>query len=897
MVYRFLSAQKRKLVYERYINDRLRKVDRLKDEFLANTSHELRTPLNGIIGLVDSLMDGAAGDLPPKAQKNLALVLSSGRRLANLVNDILDFSKLRHSSLDLHRKPVDIRALTDVVITLCEPLIARKNLKLINKIPTDTPPVDADEERLQQIMYNLIENGVKFTEQGTVIVGARVNDNALEVSVTDTGIGIAHEHFGIIFESFKQADSTIEKIYGGTGLGLAITKQLVELHDGLIWVMSEPGNGSVFLFTIPLSRDRRMGRVDPHLAAIRRHMTLPSEALLLESAMTPSHGEYHILVVDDDHVNRQVLVNHLSLQNYNIIEASSGEQALALLDGPHEIGLVLLDIMMPRVSGYEVCKRIREYHPVQELPVIFMTARDQDSDRVAAFEFGGNDYLIKPVSKNELLARVKTHLELANIHRTLEKKVEERTLTLQSQNKELETLDGIVKAINREIVLEDVMRTLLEQALQLFPQSRKGLIYLLELDENTKDFYRIVTVAGLPDLTKPLVVPKEMLIKLITDGRRLNESIFVCQHTQCMPGLSEEPFPDAMDSLVLVLETRDQSLGYLVLDSPPRGRDFDALEIQRIDRFREHAVSAVTKASTLHELQLKNDELLRTQGQLIMQEKMASLGILTAGIAHEIKNPLNFVNNFSELCVELAQELRMELMRFKHSLPMESMVELSEILENLEKNVAIIHQHGNRANNIVQSMMLLSQGKPGERQMVPLNDLLDEYANLAYQGRRLKESRPWVKMSKFFDPDMGQIELMPPNMGRVIINLVNNAYDAVMQKARQLGDSYQPEITISSHLADSGAEIRIRDNGMGIPKANLEKVFNPFFTTKPAGKGNSGLGLAICYDIIVQEHAGDIDVDTEPGQHTEFIIFLPGAVSATRRNLLPRPLITSDPKS
>src|SRR6185503_6953773 len=241
--------------------DSLRETDRLKDEFLANTSHELRTPLNGIIGLADSMLDGATGPLTQAQQKNLDLIVGSGRRLTGLVNDILDFSRLQHKDLQLQRKPVDVHAVAAIVVNLTKPLLAGKPLELTNQIPTGFPLADADENRLQQILYNLVGNAIKFTYAGELTLSAQNDGDWLSISVTDTGIGIAPEKQQRIFEAFEQADGSVARVYGGTGLGLSVTRRLVELHGGTIQVESELGKGSRFTFTLPASSVQT--RVEP----------------------------------------------------------------------------------------------------------------------------------------------------------------------------------------------------------------------------------------------------------------------------------------------------------------------------------------------------------------------------------------------------------------------------------------------------------------------------------------------------------------------------------------------------------------------------------------------------------------------------------------------------------
>lgn len=248
-----LVAVAHDITEQKQAQEALARANSLKDAFLANTSHELRTPLNGIIGMGEGLIEGVSGPVTRAQRKNLTMIVSSGRRLSNLINDILDFSKLRHRTIDLQRKPVDLYALTDLVFTLTRPLVSRDAVEVINRIDPDVPLVHGDENRLQQVLYNLIGNGIKFTAEGRVQVTAAVRDGLLAVTVTDTGVGIPADKFAQIFESFEQGDGSTAREFGGTGLGLSITRQLVELHGGTITVASEVGKGSRFTFTLPLS--------------------------------------------------------------------------------------------------------------------------------------------------------------------------------------------------------------------------------------------------------------------------------------------------------------------------------------------------------------------------------------------------------------------------------------------------------------------------------------------------------------------------------------------------------------------------------------------------------------------------------------------------------------------
>ena len=262
------------------------------------------------------------------------------------------------------------------------------------------------------------------------------------------------------------------------------------------------------------------------------------------------------------------------------------------------------------------------------------------------------------------------------------------------------------------------------------------------------------------------------------------------------------------------------------------------------------------------------------QHQIIMQQKSASLWALTAGISHEIKNPFNFVTNFAELSTDLTQELREDIEKQKGILDPQAFEDIEDILDDLRKNAEKINEHGKRADSIVRNMLLHSRGRPGERQKTDINALMAEYVNLAYHGMRAKDSSFNIKIETDYDNSIGLVEVVPQDLSRVFLNILNNACDAAYAKKKEMRDEFSPTLSVVTKNLDDLIEIRVHDNGKGIPRENLDKIFNPFFTTKPTGEG-TGLGLSISYDIIVEEHKGEIKVETEEGSYTEFVISLP----------------------
>lgn len=252
---------------------------------------------------------------------------------------------------------------------------------------------------------------------------------------------------------------------------------------------------------------------------------------------------------------------------------------------------------------------------------------------------------------------------------------------------------------------------------------------------------------------------------------------------------------------------------------------------------------------------------------------MASLGQLTAGIAHEMKNPLNFVNNFADLSIELSEELEHEIETQKLLIG-DRADTIEVLLQDIKKTTQKISQHGRRADGIVRNMLMHARDKPGQRAPTDVNALLEEYVNLAYHGMRAQHSGFNVTIGKTYDETVGEPEIVPQDLARVFINLLNNAFQAVYEKFEKSDSGYTPEVSVFTRRLDDELVIGIRDNGTGIPNDLREKIFEPFFTTRPAGSG-TGLGLSISYDIVAQGHSGSLTVESEEGEYTQFIITLP----------------------
>jgi signal transduction histidine kinase len=308
------------------------------------------------------------------------------------------------------------------------------------------------------------------------------------------------------------------------------------------------------------------------------------------------------------------------------------------------------------------------------------------------------------------------------------------------------------------------------------------------------------------------------------------------------------------------LETRDEIGAMVAALRMLRG---SLIERDRLER-------EIRAARDTAESALKN--LKAAQANLIQAEKMASLGQLTAGIAHEIKNPLNFVNNFSSLSVELTAELNKVLK--SSSLGENVHQEVSELTGMLKDNLEKVVRHGKRADSIVKNMLQHSREGPGEHRPADINAIVDESLNLAYHGARAEKAGFNIALERNLDPSVGMADVYPEEITRVLLNLISNGFYATTKRKAEVGDGFDPTLSAATKNRGDKVEIRIRDNGTGIPNEVKQKIFNPFFTTKPSGEG-TGLGLSMSHDIIVKQHGGTIDVYTEPGAFTEFTVILP----------------------
>ncbi|MBU6391130.1 MAG: response regulator [Planctomycetota bacterium] len=369
----------------------LEQANKMKSEFLANMSHELRTPLNAIIGFAEVLRDKISGDLNEEQTEFVNDIHSSGLHLLQMINDILDLSKIEAGKLELQYETFSVPEAIEDVHTILKGLASKKRLELKTTMLTDVKNIEADRVKFKQILYNLLSNAIKFTpENGKITVETCVTDDMLQVSVSDTGIGMKPEDQEKIFKEFWQADSSFSRKYEGTGLGLALTKRIVEMHGGNIWFESEYGKGSIFYFALPLKATLIAAKPKEVEVKPRR-----IESTVGKEAKT-------VLVVEDDRMASNLLTVYLTNAGYNVIVAVDGEEAIKKAKEYHPF-FITLDIMLPKVDGWDVLSELKNSPDTADIPVIIVSIVD---NKELGYSLGAAEYLIKPIDREKLINTV-----------------------------------------------------------------------------------------------------------------------------------------------------------------------------------------------------------------------------------------------------------------------------------------------------------------------------------------------------------------------------------------------------------------------------------------------------------------------------------------------------------
>ncbi|MBF0279552.1 MAG: response regulator [SAR324 cluster bacterium] len=772
----------------------------IESNLLEIVSHELRVTLHGITGLAESIIEDCQGQLVSPAIDNISLIASSSKRLTSLVSDILDYSQIKDKEIQLFIQPLLIHRTVEGILTLFRPLIADKPIAFFNQIETDWI-VDADENRLQQILVNLLDNAIKFTKHGNITVSARKTEASMvELMVSDTGIGISSDDYNRIFQSFEQIKSKVSEKNTGRGLGLGITRELVRAHGGEIRVNSELGKGSQFIFTLPVSTQPQ-NLVESQVAEVSNADEVLSVASVLEGDDTESGSfavpgvdlilstqkDFQILIVDDDLINLQVLANYLHLQKYSVLQAKSGQECLEMIKH-NTIDLLLLDVMMPKMSGFEVCRKLREEFSPLDLPIIMLTAKNKVSDLIEGLAAGANDYLPKPFSRRELLARIRSHLQLTV-------SLAEREKTEKALHESEELLSAFASAVHDVAFILD--------------EDGRYIEILASADGFLVDAVETIKTRTIHEFLPP---EKAALIQNV-----INKTI----------------------------ETRQNQILEYQLDVPNGKIWFEgrtafiprAINGKQVIIWVSYDISERKQAEELEK-------------QLIQSRRLEAIGKLAGGIAHDFNNNLQSIIMAMELSIRATKE--------------------SQVKSNLERGLKSVH----RARDLIKQILTFSRKEDTERQIIKLGLFVKDALEM------IRAALPsTIEIQTNLADTEEQIFGNASQIHQIILNLCINASYAMKEKGGILEISLKrisPDFIQAKRLNLQPKEclkLTIRDTGIGIDPEVINRIFEPFFSTKLPHEG-TGMGLAIVHGIV-QSHEGAITVESDLGKGTSFDVFFP----------------------
>ena len=702
----------------RVMNLELSEAARLRDDFVSNVSHELRTPVHGIVGLAEGMSEDP--QMPEVFAHRMQQVMASGVRLRTLVDALLDFAKRGADELRFEKVPVDLAAVVAECIQEFPGRQLRASVPVHWKLEA-VPSIDADQTRIKRLVHALLGNAVKFVENGSITLTLTRTAQGAELRITDTGPGLPAVVRKHLFEPFIQGERSDARTHGGAGLGLALAKKVVAIHGGSIELTDGPQGGTRVTILLPFaaakssvcaeSEGTRVGALalsdaepsatlsPPSFGEISLASPLSDALTALSSA--PSGGR--ILVVDDEPINREVLRQQLSTIGYEVAEAAGGRQALDALVNGLAPDLILLDVMMPEMSGYDVLEEIRKTSAESALPVVLLTAKNREQDVVRGFSLGASDYITKPFSKAELLARVGHHLRL--------------------------------------------------------------VLMLRHLGEQ--------------------LLAHEKLVGTIENLRALR-----------------------------VRETGE--LRQL------------RLEVARV-----------------------REDVKTLRGHLLQGEKLAALGQLVAGVAHELNNPISYIGQAQESLHEFFETLSRRLERGDDA---KALAGVKQDATGMLELAGYVGTGATRIRDICSALRNFARTDMELTDDVDLADLAGEA--MVMLKKRL--TRHTVRVATEGAP---RIRCHRSHVGQVIVNFLSNAGDELDACVAERGHAFDGQILLSAtpvHRGRDGVLIAIEDSGRGVPVELREKIFESFFTTKPAGKG-TGLGLAICTEIA-RDHEGTVHV-------------------------------------
>ncbi|HEX5281866.1 MAG TPA: response regulator [Micropepsaceae bacterium] len=884
---------------ERKRAEALAEIDRAKTTFFSNISHEFRTPLTLILGPLEELL----AKRPAQSSRDLlGIAHRNGLRLLRLVNALLDFARLEAGHIKPVFETVDLGPFTAELAANFRPLMDKAGLKFEVDCPPLHVTVFVDRNMWERIVLNLLSNAFKYTLNGGVRIALTPAGQGVELSVTDTGVGIPPEELPRLFERFHRIEGQQGRSFEGSGIGLALVHDLVKLHGGAIRVDSETGKGSRFTITLPsgsehLPRDRINAAresaalsINPDIFVAEAERWLPDvvqgEALPVHTALgklaraEPQQGR--ILFADDNADLRSYTGRLLRQAGYEVMLSEDGAAALDAA-GKHAPDLIVTDVMMPRMDGFALLKALRERPDLHDVPVILLSARAGEEARTEGLVAGADDYLTKPFSASELLARIATNLTVGEVRRGEKNRLEEEARTL-------ETLNRVGATVAAELDLERAVQTVTDAATELTGADFGAFFYNLVDKQGEK--FTLYAISGLPreafakfpqprntevfgpvfrgesvvrsdDVTKDARYGKNAPYHGMPEGhppvRSFLAAPVISRSGEVLGGLFfGHSRTGVFDARAERLVTGIASQAAIAIDNARLYRSLSENE-DRLAKLNENLEQRVEERTS--ELATANRQLLnqinereRVESTLRQMQRLEAVGQLTSGVAHDFNNLLTVVlGNITFL---------------ERSLPRDD--------EKARLRLSYMRSAAERGAKLTAQLLAFSRRQKLEPKVIGLNEALGTLSGLMRStigaSFRLELELAGDLWPALADPT--QLEL-------VIFNLVINARDAskvgstitVTTANVLLAASERPEQPPPGEYV----MVAVSDTGTGMTPEVVAKCFEPFFTTKGVGRG-SGLGLSQVLGFA-QQSGGGVDIDSVPGRGTAVRVYLPRAAT------------------
>src|SRR5579872_760362 len=839
----------------------LAELDRAKTTFFSNVSHEFRTPLTLLLGPVEDILNNSEHPLDSYQRKRLEIVRRNGLRLLKLVNTLLDFSRIEANRLQAIYEPTDLATFTADLASVFRSAVEQAGLKLVIDCPPLAEPVYIDRDMWEKIVLNLLSNAFKFTFSGQIAVTLRAIDNAIELAVSDTGIGIPAEELPHLFKRFHQVKGTRTRTHEGSGIGLALVNELVHFHAGTVRVDSVVDEGTTFTVSIPLGlahlpseRIRETPQSDttpviqfasPYIEEAARW--LPSDANAQDTGETgvtgpetspyseigkPAHTSNTRILLADDNADMRDYVKRL-LSKYWLVDAvADGNAALAAIQ-KQKPDLVLSDVMMPGLDGFQLLKALRTNPETSDIPIVLLSARAGEESAVEGLEAGADDYLIKPFSARELLARVDTHLRIAKMRQQTTDDEREHAAKLQKLAQASLVIMSTNSLEERLLLITDQARAVIGAHQAITTRTVNGqrqdinAVSLSEKYAHWRDYDTPPDGSGIYSVVCETNKPMRMTQKELE------------QHPAWRGfGKEAEHHPPLRGWLAVPLIGRNgQNLGVIQLSDKYKGE------------FTEEDEAILVQFAQMASVAIENAELYHSaQSAIRGRDEMLSL------VTHDLKNPVSTIKGYAQL-------LKRQIMKG-------SELDTGQLVDGLTKIDATSTKMVTLINELL-NLARLQTGQPLELDLEP-TDLIElvHRTTTAYQQTTEKHTLR-VETSEqeiIGEWDTAQLE-------RVLGNLLSNAI-------KYSPDSTEIIINVAIEPGENGngrsAAIAVHDSGIGIPAADIPHIFEQFRrASNTTGQfSGTGIGLASAHQIV-EQHGGTLTVESKEGVGSVFTVRLP----------------------